>query len=97
MSGCGERVLGRAAEGVIHADLMACHQYKDGLAAAAKVKAPVTVVLGERDQMTPARSGKELAAALPDARVVMLTGAGHMLMSERPDEVLAAVRHLSSR
>jgi len=42
--------------------------------------------------MTPAKAGRELAAALPKARVVTLAGAGHMLMSERPDEVLAAVR-----
>src|SRR5690606_39368553 len=50
-----------------------------------KVKVPVTVVMGERDLMTPAKSGRELAAALPDARTVTLPGAGHMLMSERPD------------
>jgi pimeloyl-ACP methyl ester carboxylesterase len=43
--------------------------------------------------MTPAKAGRELAAALPDARVVVLDRAGHMLMSERPDEVLDAVRN----
>ena len=37
-----------------------------------------------------------LAAALPNARVVVLAGAGHMLMSERPDEVLAALRDLAA-
>jgi pimeloyl-ACP methyl ester carboxylesterase len=95
MMGCGDRVLGRAPEGVIHADLAACHAYENALAAAAKVKVPATVVVGERDQMTPLKSGQELAAALHDARVVVIPGAGHMLMSERPDEVLAAVRHLA--
>jgi pimeloyl-ACP methyl ester carboxylesterase len=34
----------------------------------------------------------ELARALSNARVVTLKGAGHMLMSERPDEVLDALR-----
>ena len=61
------------------------------------MKVPVTFVLGERDMMTPAKSGLELAAAIAGARTVMLPGAGHMLMSERPDEVLAAVRHLAPR
>jgi pimeloyl-ACP methyl ester carboxylesterase len=42
--------------------------------------------------MTPARAGKALAAALSNARVVILPGAGHMMMVERPDEVLAALR-----
>jgi pimeloyl-ACP methyl ester carboxylesterase len=46
--------------------------------------------------MTPLKGGLELAAALPTARVVTLKGAGHMLMAERPDEVLAAVRTLAA-
>ena len=61
------------------------------LAAAAKVTVPTTLVLGERDMMTPAKAGKALAAAIPNARIVVLRGAGHMLMSERPDELLAAL------
>jgi len=95
MTGGGEKILERTAPGVLYADLAACNGYRDALASAAKVKVPVTVVLGERDQMTPAKSGRQLAAALPDARLVVLPGAGNMLTSERPDEVLAAVRHLA--
>jgi len=34
--------------------------------------------------------GKALAAALPNSRTVVLRGAGHMMMAERPDELLAA-------
>jgi pimeloyl-ACP methyl ester carboxylesterase len=95
MVGGAEKVLERAAPGLLFTDLSACNDYGDALASAARVKVPATVVLGERDLMTPAKSGRELAAALPDARVVTLTGAGHMLMAERPDELLAAVRHLA--
>ncbi len=73
---------------------LACNGYRDGFESAAKVSVPATLVLGERDLMTPAKAGRELAAALPDARVVTLKGAGHMLMSERPDEVLGALRDL---
>jgi pimeloyl-ACP methyl ester carboxylesterase len=97
MTGGAERLLHRAAPSVIHTDLAACNDYRDGLAHAATVKAPTTVVLGERDMMTPAKSGRELAAALPQSRVVEIRGAGHMLMSERPDEVLAAIRHFAPR
>ncbi len=42
--------------------------------------------------MTPAKSGKALAAAIPGARVIVVPGAGHMVMAERPDELLAALR-----
>jgi pimeloyl-ACP methyl ester carboxylesterase len=92
MLGGANRLLERSRPGVLYKDLAACAAYDGGLAAAAKVTVPATVVLGERDLMTPAKSGAELARALPNARVVTLVGAGHMLMSERPDEVLDALR-----
>ena len=95
MLGGAERLLERARPGVLFTDLRACNDYRDGLAAAATVAVPATLVLGERDVMTPAKDGMELAAALPNARIITLKGAGHMLMSERPDEVLAAVREFS--
>ena len=37
-------------------------------------------------------TGKMLAAAIAGARTVVVPGAGHMLMNERPDELLAALR-----
>jgi pimeloyl-ACP methyl ester carboxylesterase len=92
MLGGGERLLERAGPGVLFADLSACNGYQDGLAAAAKVAAPAIVIQGSRDLMTPAKGGKAVAAAIPGCRVATLDGAGHMLMSERPDDVLAALR-----
>jgi pimeloyl-ACP methyl ester carboxylesterase len=96
MLGGGMRLLERARPGVLFTDLAACNAYGDGLASTARVTAPAVLVLGERDLMTPSRAGRELAAALPNARVVTLKGAGHMLMSERPDEVLDALRGLAA-
>ena len=96
MVGGTARLLERARPGVLFKDLAACNAYGDGLAAAAKVRAPATLVLGERDLMTPAAGGMKLAAALPNARATTLTGAGHMLLSERPDEVLHAVRDFAA-
>jgi pimeloyl-ACP methyl ester carboxylesterase len=95
MLGGGTRLLERAREGVLFKDLSACNAYDGGLASAAKVTAPATVVVGERDLMTPAKAGMQLAAASPNARIVALKGAGHMLLSERPDGVLDAVRDFS--
>jgi len=86
------RVLERTAPGVLHSDLAACNAYENALAAAAQVKVPTTVILGERDMMTPARAGKTLAAAIPGARTIVIPGAGHMMMVEQPDELLAALR-----
>jgi pimeloyl-ACP methyl ester carboxylesterase len=92
MLGGGQRLLERAAPGVLFADLSACNDYSGALAAASKVAVPSVVILGSRDLMTPAKSGKAVAAAIPGCRLTVLDGAGHMLMSERPDDVLAALR-----
>ena len=71
-------------------DFEVCDRYANGLQAAARVRCPVTLVLGERDQMTTPKATGEIAGALK-ARTVMLP-AGHTLMAEVPDAVLAALR-----
>ncbi len=92
MLGGAERLLECAGPGVLFNDLAACNDYRGALAAAATVTVPSILILGDRDLMTPAKSGKALAAAIPACRVTVLEGAGHMLMSERPEEVFAALR-----
>ena len=92
MIGAAQRVLQKARPGVLHNDLAACNAYAEGLSAASKVMCPATLVLGQRDAMTPLSAGKKLGAAIAGASLTVLKGAGHMLMAERPDEVLAALR-----
>jgi pimeloyl-ACP methyl ester carboxylesterase len=87
-----QRVLENNRPGVLFTDLSACNAYQNALAAAATVSVPATLILGERDMMTPSRAGKALAAAIPNARTIVLSGAGHMMMNERPDELLAALQ-----
>jgi pimeloyl-ACP methyl ester carboxylesterase len=77
---------------VLYNDLAACNAYQGALAAAATISVPATLILGERDMMTPAKAGKALAAAIPHAKTIVLPGAGHMMMVERPDELLAALQ-----
>ncbi|MDB5606947.1 MAG: alpha/beta hydrolase [Bradyrhizobium sp.] len=86
-----QRVLEQCRSGVLFNDLSACNAYQNALAAAAQITVPATFILGERDMMTPAKAGKALASALPNSRTVVLSGAGHMMMVERPDELLAAL------
>ena len=85
------RLLERCAPGVLHADLAACNAYQTGAEAAATVGCLTTLILGERDAMTPLKAGRALAALIAGARTVVLPGAGHMLMTERPDATLDAL------
>jgi len=53
-----------------------------------------TVLVGDRDRVTPPRRAAEIAEWLPGSRLVVVQGAGHMLPTERPAEVAAAVTTL---
>jgi pimeloyl-ACP methyl ester carboxylesterase len=85
------RLMQRQKPGVMHVDFAACNAYDNGVQAGGKVACPALLVLGKRDIMTPPRATAELTAALRDARVVEISGSGHALMAEKPDEVLDAL------
>jgi len=96
MLGNVERLLEKAAPGV-HADIAACDAYGAGADSAERVICPATLILGERDMMTPVKGRRALAAMIPGAKAIILPGAGHMLMTERPDEVLQALNSDNAR
>ncbi len=73
-------------------DFRACNEYTNGLAACSSITCPVFLVLGKRDVMTPPRAAEEIVKAITDNRVVEIEGAGHAIMTERPDELLDAIR-----
>ena len=92
MTGNAMRLMERLRPGVLYADLRACQDYADGLAAAAGVRCPALLILGQRDLMAPAKNATALIAALQDKRIVTLPDCGHSLMAEAPDAVLEALR-----
>jgi len=87
MTGTAIRLLERAAPGVLYNDLNACNEYANGLHSAARVACPALLIAGAADVMTPVKTARELVAALPDGRMTVLP-CGHLIMSEKPDEVL---------
>ena len=95
MLGGVERLIERAAPGVLHADLFTCNAYVEAGSDAACVNCPAFVVLGERDIMTPVRSGLALASRIAGAKTTVIPAAGHMLTVERPDETLEALKDLA--
>ena len=91
MIGGARALVERSAPGVLAADFGACTAYEKAEVAAAAVGCPATVVIGRGDKMTPAKSGRALAAALPAADVIELDDTGHMMMIEHPGAVKRAV------
>lgn len=76
---------------VFHTGFVACDSYADGEAAMAAVQCPTLFVIGRHDQMTPPKAARALARHARQAQVAEVN-AGHSLMTEAPDEVLAALR-----
>lgn len=93
--GGGNRLLERARPGVLAVDLAACADFDRGEALAAAVACPALVVVGEQDRMTPAKAGRRLAALIPGAGVEAIADCGHMMMTEKPRETLAALLRLA--
>ncbi|HEY4122563.1 MAG TPA: alpha/beta hydrolase, partial [Byssovorax sp.] len=55
------------------------------------IDVPVLVIAGDRDSFTPARYTEEMAAALPNAELVMVPGGTHVVPIERKELVLEKV------
>lgn len=88
----GRRVLARSRPGTLHADLSACDTYASGAAACARLSCPTLVVTGAFDRMTTAGQGRQLAAAIPGARLAEIPGIGHMHPLEAPEALLEALK-----
>jgi len=59
--------------------------------------ASVLVLTGSADVQTPLPHARAIAEALPDAELVVVPGAGHMVILERPEVVDAQLRSLVAR
>jgi pimeloyl-ACP methyl ester carboxylesterase len=71
-------------------DFQVCDRYAGGEAAAARVACPVHFILGALDQMTSPKQNAVLGGLLKPS--IQRLPAGHALMAEAPDEMLAALK-----
>lgn len=58
---------------------------------------PVVVVTGDRDRVVPLRQSEILAAEIPDAELLTVPGAGHVIILERPDIINEVIIDLVTR
>lgn len=58
---------------------------------------PVVIICGDADRQTPLARSLAIADALPTAELVVIEGAGHMAIMERPGAVNDALRGLFER
>jgi pimeloyl-ACP methyl ester carboxylesterase len=60
-------------------------------------RVPVLVLTGDRDRMIPMAHSELLVEHLPDAELVVVPDAGHLVPLEKPEEVTAALSRLIRR
>jgi pimeloyl-ACP methyl ester carboxylesterase len=62
-----------------------------------QIKCPTLIGVGSDDAWAPVQRHREIAAAIPDAVLVIFDRAGHMSPAEVPDQVIDALRLWLSR
>jgi 3-oxoadipate enol-lactonase len=55
------------------------------------ISCPTLVIVGTEDTLTPPAEAREMAAAIPGARLIELPGAGHLVNLEAPEAFAAAL------
>ncbi len=90
-------ILERSRPGVAIADLTACNDYPGAAGTASAVSMPILLILGDQDLMTRPSAATPIVDAASDATTVVVEGAGHMLMVERPDVVNEALLEFLNR
>jgi pimeloyl-ACP methyl ester carboxylesterase len=76
--------LAEADPRVVHANMLACSRF-DITREAKNIRVPVLAICGSEDKMTPPAASEAIAAAIDGAKLVIVEGAGHMIMMEQPD------------
>jgi 3-oxoadipate enol-lactonase len=83
-------IAGAEPEGVARA-LEAMRARPDSTPRLGEIRVPVLVVVGEEDTLTPPSEARKIADAVPGARLVVLSGAGHLANLEAPEAFDAAL------
>jgi pimeloyl-ACP methyl ester carboxylesterase len=87
----GRETYRQSGPRVLLGDFVACDRF-DIMTSLDGIRLPALVISGTADKLTPVKYARYLAEHIPDARLVTVEGAGHMVMLERPQQVADAVR-----
>jgi 3-oxoadipate enol-lactonase len=85
------RVLGAQPEDTVIAAIRALRDRPDRTAELPEIAIPALVVVGSEDALSSPADARAMAAAMPDARVAEIPGAGHLSNMENPDAFAAAL------
>jgi len=76
---------------VTYGDFEACDHF-DRMNEVGQITLPTLIVCGEDDKLTPVKYSQYMKDKIRNARLVIIAGAGHSVMLEKPDELNAALQ-----
>jgi magnesium chelatase accessory protein len=94
----GVKLYGRLVQNSAHAaaalGMMANWDLQPLQREIARLKPPLTLVVGQNDRTVPPSESQRVRALLPSAQLVTLPGLGHLAHEERPKEIATLIRNL---
>jgi len=87
----GRKTLLEADPDVVWGDFATCDRF-DVIDRLGEIRSPTLVVSGSVDPLTPVKYARFLVERIPQARYVIVEGAGHMVMLEQPGKVMQVVQ-----
>jgi pimeloyl-ACP methyl ester carboxylesterase len=89
-----ERIIRATPVDVVAEFYLALMAHDQEAALATLGAVPATVIAGDRDRLIPVRRAGDLAARIPGAELILVPGAGHLVILERPEVVNEAITSL---
>lgn len=86
----GRKEVKDTAASTYYADLSACNKF-DVMDKIEQITKPVLILCGSEDRLTPVKYSHYLEEKLPDSKIELIDGAGHMVMLEEPEQVNQAI------
>jgi pimeloyl-ACP methyl ester carboxylesterase len=80
----GRRQMGQTSVDVLYGDFTACDTF-DVMDRLGEIASPASILCGTQDLLTPPKYAAYLRDHMPNARLQLVEGAGHMVMVEYPE------------
>jgi pimeloyl-ACP methyl ester carboxylesterase len=77
-------------------DFLCCDKF-DVMDRVHEIKLPALIICGESDVMTPVKFANYLGARIASSKVVIVLGAGHFVLAEKPEAVNRAIEDFLDR
>jgi 3-oxoadipate enol-lactonase len=83
--------IGRNGAAGIRRTILRLRDRPDATPGLAAIRVPTLVIVGDEDVATPVADAEFLAQQIPDSRLEIIAGAGHLSNLERPEAFTAAL------